>query len=122
MKIADFGFACSVESEHILNRLCGSPGYVAPGILKQKDGFGLAVDIWSMGVILYILLTGIPPFVGDSDEESFAQTLRGSYDKTNLESISQYGQSLVATLLTYRSFEACYDRSLSQPPLAQRRC
>jgi serine/threonine protein kinase len=49
-----------------LHGLCGSPGYVAPEIIKEKDGYGLAVDMWSMGVILYILLTGIPPFSGDS--------------------------------------------------------
>lgn len=101
IKIADFGFACNVEGPHSLHGLCGSPGYVAPEIIKEKDGYGLAVDMWSMGVILYILLTGIPPFTGDSDEESFALTLRGRYDKPNLESISEDGQSLVAALLTY---------------------
>jgi len=101
IKIADFGFACSVEGEHSLHGLCGSPGYVAPEIIKEKDGYGLAVDMWSMGVILYILLTGIPPFTGDSDEESFAFTLRGHYDKSQLEEISDAGRDLVAKCLTY---------------------
>jgi len=101
IKIADFGFACNVEHEHALSGLCGSPGYVAPEIIKEKDGYGLAVDMWSMGVILYILLTGIPPFAGDSDEESFALTLRGHYDKEHLEECSGAAKDLVARMLTY---------------------
>ena len=101
LKIIDFGFACTVEGDHALRGLCGAPGYLAPEIIKEKDGYGLGVDMWSMGVILYILLTGIPPFSGDSDEESFAFTLRGDYDKSNLECISQDGQGLVSALLTY---------------------
>jgi len=43
-------------------------------------------------VILYILLTGIPPFTGDSDEESFALTLRGHYDASNIADISDHGK------------------------------
>jgi len=101
IKIADFGFACNVEDDHALRGLCGSPGYVAPEIIKEKDGYGLPVDMWSMGVILYILLTGIPPFAGDSDEESFALTLRGHYDKKHLEDCSPAAKDLVAKMLTY---------------------
>ena len=41
---------------------------MAPEIIKEKEGYGLAVDMWSMGVILHILLSGIPPFSGESDE------------------------------------------------------
>ena len=101
LKIIDFGFACTVEDAHALHGLCGSPGYVAPEIIKEKGGYGLSVDMWSIGVILYILLTGIPPFTGDSDEESFALTLRGHYDKSNLADICEDGKSLVSALLTY---------------------
>ena len=82
IKIADFGFACSAEGPNSLQGLCGSPGYVAPEVLKEKDGYGLPVDMWSMGVILYILLTGIPPFNGESDEDSLALTVRGHYEKS----------------------------------------
>uniref|UniRef100_A0A6U4Q5S4 Protein kinase domain-containing protein n=1 Tax=Hemiselmis andersenii TaxID=464988 RepID=A0A6U4Q5S4_HEMAN len=101
IKIADFGFACNVTGEHSLRGLCGSPGYVAPEIIREKDGYGLPVDMWSMGVIFYILLTGIPPFAGDSDEESFAMTLKGSYDKAPLEEVSRPAKELVAKMLTY---------------------
>ena len=59
----------------------------------------------SMGVIFYILLTGIPPFAGDSDEESFALTLRGAYDKRCLDDISPPAKELVAKMLTYQPGE-----------------
>lgn len=58
-----------------------------------------------MGVIFYILLTGIPPFAGDSDEESFALTLRGAYDKRCLDDISPPAKELVAKMLTYQPGE-----------------
>ncbi|EKX53942.1 hypothetical protein GUITHDRAFT_100192 [Guillardia theta CCMP2712] len=101
VKIADFGFACHAETSNGLHGLCGSPGYVAPEILKEEGGYGLPVDMWSMGVILYILLSGIPPFAGESDEESFAMTIRGYYDNSCLNEVSSAGQDLVAKMLTY---------------------
>ena len=117
VKIADFGFACHAENSNGLHGLCGSPGYVAPEILKEEGGYGLPVDMWSMGVILYILLSGIPPFAGESDEESFAMTIRGYYDNSVddrslpvgcanggsqcLNEVSSAGQDLVAKMLTY---------------------
>ncbi|EKX53911.1 hypothetical protein GUITHDRAFT_63893 [Guillardia theta CCMP2712] len=103
IKIADFGFACSAEGPNSLQGLCGSPGYVAPEVLKEKDGYGLPVDMWSMGVILYILLTGIPPFNGESDEDSLALTVRGHYEKSvfHLEDLSEPAKDLVTKMLTY---------------------
>ena len=52
---------------------CGTPGYVAPEILMQKGAYGQEVDLWSLGVILYILLCGFPPFYDDSTAVLFKQ-------------------------------------------------
>mmetsp|Transcript_15673 Transcript_15673/g.38031 ORF Transcript_15673/g.38031 Transcript_15673/m.38031 type:complete len:379 (+) Transcript_15673:2-1138(+) len=101
VKIADFGFACNFDGPNGLWGLCGSPGYVAPEIIQEKQGYGSPVDMWSMGVICYILLSGTPPFVGESDEESFALTLKGKYDKRRLEKVSSGAQDLCSKLLTY---------------------
>merc|ERR1712032_530456 len=60
IKLADFGFAKKVEGKS-LDTQCGTPGYVAPEILRGKK-YGTAVDMWSCGVIVYILLGGYPPF------------------------------------------------------------
>ena len=64
IKLADFGFAKKVEGKS-LDTQCGTPGYVAPEILKGKK-YGTAVDMWSCGVIVYILLGGYPPFHDDN--------------------------------------------------------
>jgi len=67
VKIADFGFAKTFggETGEKLMTSCGSPGYVAPEILTAES-YDKSVDMWSVGVILYILLSGYPPFYADS--------------------------------------------------------
>ena len=67
MKLADFGLAKIIGEESFTTTLCGTPSYVAPEILEDKKHrrYTRAVDIWSLGVVLYICLCGFPPF---SDE------------------------------------------------------
>merc|ERR1712196_76301 len=75
LKIADFGFAVVTDGDN-LNQMCGTPGYVAPEILLGKN-YGMAVDIWAAGVILYILLGGYPPFYADTDEQMYKDIIKG---------------------------------------------
>jgi serine/threonine-protein kinase Chk2 len=67
IKIADFGLAKIIGEESFTTTLCGTPSYVAPEILEESKNrrYTRAVDIWSLGVVLYICLCGFPPF---SDE------------------------------------------------------
>ncbi|XP_065666666.1 serine/threonine-protein kinase DCLK2 [Hydra vulgaris] len=67
LKIADFGLAMKVE--HPIYTICGTPTYVAPEILSEK-GYGLQVDIWAAGVIIYIMLCGFPPFRSESKKQT----------------------------------------------------
>lgn len=60
--ISDFGLS-KMEDSGVMATACGTPGYVAPEVLAQKP-YGKAVDVWSIGVIAYILLCGYPPFYG----------------------------------------------------------
>ena len=71
LKITDFGFASLFDpqnEEGDLNMVLGTPLYMAPEILEKKK-YNSKVDIWSTGIIAFMLLTGNPPFVGKTKEE-----------------------------------------------------
>ncbi|XP_012141377.1 calcium/calmodulin-dependent protein kinase I isoform X1 [Megachile rotundata] len=76
--ISDFGLS-KMEDSGIMATACGTPGYVAPEVLAQKP-YGKAVDVWSIGVISYILLCGYPPFYDENDVNLFAQILKGEFE------------------------------------------
>jgi len=78
IKIADFGFAKVVKTPKSLKTQCGTPGYVAPEILKGKP-YDETADMWSVGVILYILLGGYPPFIDDNQRKLFRKIRKGQY-------------------------------------------
>ena len=65
VKIADFGLASFIKPGEKLHLPCGSPGYVAPEIFDDSDpGYDTRADVFSVGVILYVMLTGRPCFNG----------------------------------------------------------
>lgn len=80
VKLADFGFADILDKKHKkLHERLGTPGYAAPEILMEKD-YGTEIDMWSFGVVLYILLCGYPPF-DDEDEEGMDDAIvEGIYE------------------------------------------
>merc|ERR1719244_1515309 len=79
LKLADFGLAVAVREP--LFTVCGTPTYVAPEILAET-GYGVKVDVWASGVIMYILLCGYPPFSSrtNNQEELFDQILSGLFE------------------------------------------
>ncbi|ONL96446.1 Serine/threonine-protein kinase ATG1c [Zea mays] len=70
LKIADFGFAKFLQPFALAETLCGSPLYMAPEVM-QGQKYDAKADLWSVGVILYQLVTGIPPFNGDNQIQVF---------------------------------------------------
>jgi len=78
IKLSDFGLSKIYDNEFLLKTACGTPGYIAPEILSAV-GYGPAVDLWSAGVILYILLCGYPPFYNDNDAVLFECILNAKY-------------------------------------------
>ncbi|XP_013394407.1 calcium/calmodulin-dependent protein kinase type 1 [Lingula anatina] len=76
--ISDFGLSKTEESGTMATA-CGTPGYVAPEVLAQAP-YGKEVDVWSIGVISYILLCGYPPFYDENDAELFKQILKAEYE------------------------------------------
>ncbi|XP_017086161.2 serine/threonine-protein kinase GG21441 [Drosophila eugracilis] len=79
LKLADFGLACEVKE--LLYAVCGTPTYVAPEILLEA-GYGLKIDVWAAGIILYILLCGFPPFVAPDNQQEplFDAIISGIYE------------------------------------------
>mmetsp|Transcript_13915 Transcript_13915/g.15701 ORF Transcript_13915/g.15701 Transcript_13915/m.15701 type:complete len:334 (+) Transcript_13915:68-1069(+) len=101
IKIADFGFAKRVSSEHCLLTQCGTPGYVAPEILHGVP-YGTKSDMWSLGVIAYILLGGYPPFIESNQRELFKKIKKGQYEfhPEYWGSISPEAKNMISKLLT----------------------
>jgi len=79
VKIADFGLSKIIDKDKMMQTACGTPGYVAPEVLNA-EGYDKEVDMWSVGVITYILLCGFPPFYSDSVPEVFEQIMKAEYD------------------------------------------
>mmetsp|Transcript_27274 Transcript_27274/g.67271 ORF Transcript_27274/g.67271 Transcript_27274/m.67271 type:complete len:454 (-) Transcript_27274:194-1555(-) len=104
VKIGDFGIAVDVDPSNKNaclkdgERLRCSPGYGAPEIVKLKN-YGLPVDLWSLGVCLYLLLTGIQPYQGENEGETRQKMLSGVYDPVPLASCDPLAQDLLARLL-----------------------
>ena len=82
IKVADFGLARMVKNKDMMKTACGTPGYVAPEVLQNKGYSSGAVDLWSAGVILYILLCGFPPFYEEELPALFDQILKGRYARS----------------------------------------
>ena len=71
VKLTDFGFACFYQQDQKLELSLGSPLYMAPELCAETE-YDQRVDVWSTGVIAYILLSGMPPFVGQSKDRIYA--------------------------------------------------
>jgi len=79
VKLADFGLSKIVSQKVMMQTACGTPGYVAPEVLQAK-GYDKEVDLWSIGVITYILLCGFPPFYNEKLQLLFEQIMKADYD------------------------------------------
>lgn len=101
IKIIDFGTATYYEPGKWLTQKFGTPYYIAPEVLKKK--YNEKCDIWSTGVILYILLCGYPPFNGQNDKQIIENVLRGKFtlEEPEWDEISPEAKDFVTKMLTF---------------------
>ncbi|OQR87296.1 calcium/calmodulin-dependent protein kinase [Thraustotheca clavata] len=106
IKIADFGLAKQDAMENNMISSCGTPEYIAPEIArnvfsKEKTPYGKAVDIWSIGVITYVLLCGYTPFHANNQVQLFRKILKGhvEYHSPYWDDISSEAKHFVSRML-----------------------
>lgn len=100
IKLADFGFAARVHDPNSLTKQCGTPFFVSPEILMRK-GYDQQSDMWSVGCIVYLLLSGNLPFMGRSQKELFRKIVAGKFDFDDEEwgDVSEDAKDLVRQML-----------------------
>uniref|UniRef100_A0A0D6R0J1 Protein kinase domain-containing protein n=1 Tax=Araucaria cunninghamii TaxID=56994 RepID=A0A0D6R0J1_ARACU len=117
VKLADFGQASSFSPGEGMSGIVGTPYYVAPEVLEGKE-YDQKVDVWSAGVILYLMLSGFPPFNGDAPHQIFEAVLscRLHFPRDPWQGISHSAKDLIRRMLcrdAYRRYSA--DQVLGHP-------
>jgi len=101
-KITDFGLSKFFDQQSaVMKTPCGTPGYIAPEVLLMK-GYDKQCDVWSLGVIVYILLCGFPPFYADNDAQLYEKIKKGQYEflRPYWDPISDVAKDLIRKMLT----------------------
>ena len=100
IKVGDFGLATKLEFDGERKRtVCGTPNYIAPEILEGKAGHSYEVDIWSLGVIMYTLIIGKPPFETNNVKETYKRIKSGNYSFPEHAIISEPAKDLIQSIL-----------------------
>jgi calcium-dependent protein kinase len=99
LKIIDFGLSCKYEPNQVLTTKAGTPYYVAPQVLAGK--YDQLSDLWSCGVIMYVMLCGYPPFFGETDAEVLSKVRLGnfSFNQADWKNVSEDAKTLIRMML-----------------------
>ncbi|XP_075167097.1 stretchin-Mlck isoform X1 [Haematobia irritans] len=103
IKIIDFGLAQRLNTDSPVRVLFGTPEFISPEIISYEP-IGFQSDMWSVGVICYVLLSGLSPFMGDTDVETFSNITRAEYDFDDdaFDCVSQLAKDFISNLLVHR--------------------
>lgn len=118
LKIADFGLSKIIDDQVTMKTVCGTPGYCAPEILRG-NAYGPEVDMWSVGVILYILLCGFEPFFDPrGDQYMYSRILNCDYEFVSpwWDEVSLNAKDLVSKLIVLDPHKRLSVREALQHP------
>ncbi|XP_007447048.1 PREDICTED: serine/threonine-protein kinase 17A [Lipotes vexillifer] len=121
IKIVDFGLSRILKNGEELREIMGTPEYVAPEILSY-DPISMATDMWSIGVLAYVMLTGVSPFLGDNKQETFLNIsqMNLSYSEEEFDVVSESAVDFIKTLLVKKPEDrATAEECLKHPWLMQ---
>ena len=100
LKLGDFGLATKLEFDGEKKRtICGTPNYIAPEVLDGKVGHSFEVDVWSLGVIIYAMLIGKPPFETPDVKTTYKKIRLNSYTFPEHVLISDAAKNIITKIL-----------------------
>ena len=97
VKLIDFGFSV-VTGNQKLRIFCGTPSYMCPEIVRKSEYDGKPVDMWALGVLLFVMLTGAFPFRGTSESDLFKKIQKGHF-RTNNDELGNEAKRVISRLL-----------------------
>jgi polo-like kinase 1 len=100
LKLGDFGLASKLDFDGEKKRtICGTPNYIAPEVLEGKSGHSYEVDIWSLGVIIYTLIIGKPPFETSDVKTTYKRIRMNAYSFPEHVPITDAAKDLISKIL-----------------------
>ncbi|KAK9809125.1 hypothetical protein WJX72_009712 [[Myrmecia] bisecta] len=100
VKLGDFGLACQLATPfERKTTVCGTPNFIAPEVLRSKNGHGLEADIWSLGVVLYTMLVGRPPFETPNVKMTYSRIRANAYCFPTENPVSAEATDLIRSML-----------------------
>ena len=117
VKVCDFGLATKLEFDGERKRtICGTPNYIAPEVLEGKQGHSYEVDVWSLGVIIYTLIIGKPPFETNDVKTTYKRIRMNNYTFPANVTISDPAKDMISRILNNDpSRRPSLDEILSHP-------
>lgn len=104
IKVIDFGLASKFEKNKVMKTKTGTPCYVAPEVFGD-NGYDEKADVWSCGVVCYVLLCGYPPFYGETTDEMIQCVKKGEFDfpEEEWDEVSTEAKNLIQKMLSFNS-------------------